>query len=168
MSHNILIMKKTSFAIITFCLFISGITLQAQNTIAATGGNSSGSGGTVSHTVGQVVYTTNTGASGTVTQGVQQPFEISIVSGLEDEKQINLICSAYPNPASDLLTLKVENYDTDNLSYKIYDDRGKLLESRKVESFETIISMANLIPSIYFLKVLDGNKEVKIFKIIKN
>lgn len=144
------------------------ITLQAQHALTATGGNSTGSGGIGSYSVGQVVYTTNTGTTGTVTQGVQQPFEISVVTGLEEARDINLICSAYPNPANDLVTLKVENYDTDNLSYKLYDNVGKLLESKKVNGFETIISLANLIPSIYFLKILDGNKEVKIFKIIKN
>ena len=161
-------MKKIFFIMLSFCLFGQMITLQAQYALTATGGNSSGSGGIVSYSVGQIVYITNTGTTGTVTQGVQQPFEISIVTGLEEARDINLICSAYPNPANDLVTLKVENYDADNLSYKLYNNVGKLLESKKVNGFETIISMANLIPSIYLLKILDGNKEVKIFKIIKN
>jgi hypothetical protein len=52
--------------------------LQAQQTIPATGGLATGSGGTVSYTVGQVADTTQTGSGGTVTQGVQQPFEIWI------------------------------------------------------------------------------------------
>jgi len=46
-------------------LFIVGLTsLQAQETIPALGGNASVAGGSVSYTVGQVVYTTNTGADG--------------------------------------------------------------------------------------------------------
>ncbi len=75
--------------------------LQAQTSVNATGTNASGSGGTVSYSVGQVVYTTNTGASGSVAQGVQQPFEISIVTGIEEAKGINLSVSAYPNPTTE-------------------------------------------------------------------
>lgn len=59
-----------------FCLGSSS--LQAQQTVPATGGIATGSGGTVSYTVGQAVYTTQTGSGGTITQGVQQPFEIWI------------------------------------------------------------------------------------------
>ena len=81
--------------------------LQAQNAVPATGGNASGSGGTVAYSVGQVVYTTNTATNGSVAQGVQQPFEISVVTGLEEAKGINLALSAYPNPTTDFLNLKV-------------------------------------------------------------
>jgi hypothetical protein len=60
-------------------LFCLGLTaLKAQQTVPATGGIATGSGGTVSYTVGQVADTTQTGSGGTVTQGVQQPFEIWI------------------------------------------------------------------------------------------
>ena len=45
--------------------------MYSQETIPASGGAAIGSGGTSSYSVGQLVYTTNTG-SGTVTQGVQQ------------------------------------------------------------------------------------------------
>lgn len=62
-------------------LFLSamGLTgIQAQEAIPATGNSATGSGGTMSYTVGQVAYTTQIGISGIVTQGVQQPFEIGI------------------------------------------------------------------------------------------
>ncbi|MFA4853257.1 MAG: T9SS type A sorting domain-containing protein [Thermoplasmata archaeon] len=153
--------------------------LQSQEAIPATGGEASGSGGTVNYSVGQVFYTTNTGTNGSVAQGVQQPFEISVVTGLEEAKGITLQCSAYPNPTTDFLTLKVENYDTENLSYQLFDISGKLLQNKKAEGNGTTISMENLVPATYFLKVYavgrndrtgvtDNNKEVKTFKIIKN
>ena len=143
--------------------------LQAQTAVPATGSNASGSGGTVSYSVGQVVCTTNTGGSnGSVAQGVQQPFEISVVTGLEEAKGINLSVSAYPNPTTDFLNLKVGNYDNTNLSYQLFDISGKLLETKKLEGNQTNIVMSNLVPATYFVKVTDGNKEVKTFKIIKN
>jgi hypothetical protein len=152
-------------------LFLGGFgitTLKAQSTIPVSGGNATGGGGSVSYSVGQVVYTTNTSiTSGSVAQGVQQPFEISVITGFKQAEDITLVCSVYPNPASDFLTLKVENYDKGNLSCKLFDANGKLLESLKVTGNETIISMANLLPDLYFLKVIDNEKEIKTFKIIK-
>lgn len=142
--------------------------LQAQEAITATGGNASGSGGSASYSVGQVVYQTNTGANGSAAQGVQQPYEISVVIGIDEAKDINLTVAAYPNPTTDFLTLKVENYDKENLTYQLYDISGKLLENKKIEGNETNLVMSNLIPASYFLKVTDNNKEVKTFKIIKN
>jgi len=154
-------------AILLLGLGLTG--LQAQTAVPATGSNASGSGGTVSYSVGQVVYTTNTGGSnGSVAQGVQQPFEISVVTGLEEAKGINLSVSAYPNPTTDFLNLKIENYDNTNLSYQLFDISGKLLETKKLEGNQTNIVMSNLVPATYFVKVTDGNKEVKTFKIIKN
>ena len=55
-----------------------------------------------------------------------------------------------------------------DLSYQLYDMNGKLLENKKVTGNETSIVMSNLVPATYFVKVTEGNKEVKTFKIIKN
>ena len=44
--------------------------LQAQESVNATSGNASGSGGSVSYSVGQVAYQTNTGTSNSVAEGV--------------------------------------------------------------------------------------------------
>jgi len=142
--------------------------LYAQEAIPASGGNASGSGGSVSYSIGQVVYITNSGTNGSAAQGVQQPYEISVVTGLIEANAINLICSAYPNPVSQYVRLKIENYKTKNLTYQLYDDSGKLLENRKVVGNETTIDMSNLVIATYILKVSERNKTVKIFKIIKN
>jgi len=159
--------KKLKLSAILFLgLGLTG--LQAQEVIPASGGDASGSGGTVNYTLGQVIYTTNTGTNGSVAQGVQQPYEISFVSGIEQTKGIKLECTAYPNPTTDFLTLKVENYDNENLSYQLFDISGKLLENKKIESNETTITMIKLVPATYFLKVTDNQKEIKTFKIIKN
>ena len=114
------------------------------------------------------MYHKHGGSNGSVAQGVQQPFEISVVTGLEEAKGINLSVSAYPNPTTDFLNLKVGNYDNTNLSYQLFDISGKLLETKKLVGNQTNIVMSNLVPATYFVKVTDGNKEVKTFKIIKN
>ena len=142
--------------------------LQAQESVNATGGNASGNGGSASYTFGQVVYTTNTGTNGSVAQGVQQSYEISAETGIEESKGINLTMTAYPNPTSDYLTLSVDNIELSNLSYQLYDMKGKLLQNGKITDNPTSIVMNNLVPASYFVKVFQGNKEVKTFKVIKH
>jgi len=157
----------SSFLILSLCL----IGLQAQETIPASGGNATGSGGSVSYSVGQVFYTTNIGASGSVAQGVQQPFEISVVTAIEEAKGINLNVSAYPNPANDYLQLKIDASTTlsfQSMTYQLYDIQGKLLIHKKVEDNNTSIPLNGFAPGTYFLKITNNNKEVKTFKIIKN
>ena len=143
--------------------------LQAQTSVNATGGNASGSGGSASYSVGQLAYTTNTGTNGSVSEGVQQPFEISVVTGIEEAKDIFLNVSAYPNPTTDYLELKVENLQLSELSYKLYDISGKVYQNKEIGNGITKIEMQNLPQGIYFIKVIDTkNKEFKTFKIIKN
>ena len=142
--------------------------VQAQTSVNATGGDASGGGGSVSYSVGQVVYTTHTGTSGSVAEGVQQPYEISVVTGLEEAQSINLSVTAYPNPTTDYLTLRIDEFEISNLSFQLYDMNGKLLQNEKITGNQTSIVMSNLLPATYFVKVIQGNKEVKTFKIIKN
>jgi len=141
--------------------------LHAQNAVPASGGNASGSDGSVSYTVGQVVYTAETGNGQSVYQGVQQPYEISVVTGIDQAKFIQLSCSVYPNPTTDYVTLKVENYHSSNLAYQLFGSDGRLIERKKVDDLEKTISMSGLSASTYFLKVLDNGMDVKTFKIIK-
>ena len=158
---------KHSKKMLTVLLFGLGLTAKGQQATIATGGNAAGGGGTVAYSVGQIVYTTNTGTNGSVAQGVQQPYEISTVSGIENNS-INLELSAYPNPTTNYLTLRVNDVLISTLSFQLYDISGKLIESRKIISSTETIGMENLPSATYFLKVANINKEVKTFKIVKN
>lgn len=156
--------KTVAFLMLSCCL----APVFAQQSITATGGDASGSGGTAAYSIGQVVYTTNTGTTGSVAQGVQQPFEISIVLGLDDNL-INLNMVAFPNPTTNLLQLKTEINSQENLSYQLYDVTGKVIETNKIINTIETIHMEELPKAIYFLKVVaKNNKELKTFKIIKN
>jgi hypothetical protein len=158
-------MKKLALSILAILVCIL---LQAQSTNPASGGNATGTGGSVSYSIGQVVYNTNTGTNGSAAQGVQQPYEISVSTGIEEALGISLEIVVYPNPSTDFIRLKIENYEVGNLRYQIYDINGSLLLSNKIEGSETNISMQPLLPAVYFLKVTRGKKEIKTFKIIKN
>lgn len=154
---------------ITTSLFVLLFTigLHAQETVPATGGDASGSGGSSNYTIGQIVYTTNTSTYGSVTQGVQQPYEISTTVGIE-LTEIDLELVAYPNPTNNALTLIIGNYNNEKLTYHLYDMKGKLLENKQIVNISTIIGMQDLPGSTYLLNVLDSNSLIKTFRIIKN
>lgn len=149
-----------------------GITgLKAQEAIVTSGENATGSGGSASYSVGQIAYTTNYGTTGSVAQGVQQPYEISVVTAIKEAGGINLSVSVYPNPATVFLLLNVDASATlsiQSMSYQLFDMNGKLLQTKKLTGQETQIDMSSYMPAIYFVRVTKENKSVKEFKIIKN
>lgn len=153
-------------------LFFSGISLgglYAQESLPVTGGEASGSGGTASYTVGQLSYTAEQSAAGTKSQGVQQTYEVSVISGIEDAPGISLEMAAYPNPAGDYLTIEVEKEQAKglNLSYRLYDMSGKLIVQKQIGSRKASLSMEGFAPAVYILTVSSENKELKAFRILK-
>ncbi|QGY43756.1 T9SS type A sorting domain-containing protein [Maribellus comscasis] len=152
-------------AVLLFGLGLTG--LQAQESVNTSGGNASGSGGSVSYSYGQMVYQTHTGTNGSVAEGVQQAYEISVLTGIDGAKEIKLLVSAYPNPTTDYLTLSISEFDVSDLSYLLFDMNGKLIQNEKISGSQTSIFMGNLVPASYLVRVIQKNEEVKTFKIIK-
>lgn len=149
-----------------FCLGAGTTASFAQQNTVSSGGEASGSGGTVSYSTGQTDYITTTGSGGTTTQGVQQPFEIFVFTGVE-ETTIILQATVFPNPAQHSLTLTLGSISSP-MSFSIYDANGKLIKQENLFFTQTIISISELSAGIYFLKINDNKKELKSFKIIKN
>ncbi len=114
-------MKYKSLLLAPVFLLVTGITeLQAQETIPASGGDANGVGGSVSYTVGQLVYTSITGTENSMEQGVQQPYEISVIIGIDEGNVDYIEFNVYPNPVTDYLQLKVSEDRFENLSYQLY------------------------------------------------
>jgi hypothetical protein len=170
--------KNSKFIVlIVFYFMITG--LSAQESISTTGGNALGNGGSASFSIGEVAYQTITSTYGSVAQGVQQPYEIYLLTGIEDYFDINLSVSAYPNPTTSDLILEVRGLDFSTINFQLFDMSGKLLQNEQVSSNQTRICMNNLVPASYFVKVyingensknglIQKNKVLKTFKIIKN
>jgi hypothetical protein len=159
-------MKPTKF-ITSFLLCFLFLQLQAQESINPSGGEASGTGGSATYSVGQVFYSTNNGTTGSVSQGVQQAFEISVHTAIEETSGITLLASAYPNPTTDYLILTVDGVFPNTYTAKLFDINGKIVGSKKVTQAETKIDMRELIQAVYFLKIIHDDKELKTFKIIK-
>jgi hypothetical protein len=156
-------MTKTITLLLT--LFLA-FTMQAQDAVVASGGNIIGAGGSSSYSVGQVVYNTNTGATGSEAQGVQQAFEIFTLSNPE-LRELTLSALIYPNPTTDKIVLSLKNSNLTGLSYVLYNLNGKALVSSLVQQAESPIAIQNLPSGVYILKVNQNNTELKTFKIVK-
>ena len=155
--------------IIISAMLFSGLTSQCfgQQSVVTTGGLASGSGGTLSYSVGQVLYSsTNTNSNGYLIQGVQQPYDTTIITGIDPIDGIEI--SIYPNPVNNFLQINLKDHKLKNLRYDLIDLQGRVLQSEKINSNEITLKMEALPKSIYFLKVNNGNKTMKTFKFIKN
>ena len=155
--------KHLKISFLLAVLFVS-FGLQAQVSMNVAGGNATGDGGFVSYSIGQMAFSANSGTNGSVTEGVQQPYEISVLSVSEQTENIRL--SAYPNPSTDYLYLTASE-EISGLSYQLFDMNGRLLKSDKIVGNQTNIDMQGLVSATYFVKINQGYKTVKTFKIIK-
>ncbi len=162
---------KTKIYFLTILFSVcSLVSLSAQTihaSVNAAGGNATGAGGSASYSVGQLFYTTTFSTTTSVAEGVQQPFEISIFTGVKDIKAVDLYYAVYPNPTVGKLTLKIDNFVPNSFTYQLCDVNGKTLRNEKLTDKETLIDMSEFKSAAYFLKVTNTKKEVKTFKIIK-
>ena len=140
--------------------------VHSQEAIPASGGAATGSGGSASYTVGQVFYTSHTATAGSVSQGVQHPFEFQTLSNAA-LTTVNLTAVTYPNPTKDFIILKITDSALHNLRYTLFDINGKAIASGSITESSTQVQMKYLSIGAYVLKVSQKNKALKSFKILK-
>lgn len=150
-----------------FLLAISfSVSAFSQQTISAGGGDGAGPGGSYSFTVGQIDYLPFQSTTHKISPGVQQPFEIQAVLGVE-VADVNLEMSVYPNPATDILNLTIGKRKFSAMEYALFDGSGKLIRKEKLKADKTQIVVQELASSVYILQVSENGTPLKSFKIIK-
>lgn len=158
--------NKKTIASVAFLLFGLGY-LHAQENPTASGGDATGVGGTAAYSLGQIVYTTNVSPSGTISQGVQQAYEIFTV-GIK-EAELNISLTVFPNPTTHNLTLQISDYNNEKFSYELFDMQGQLTSSGQVTAEETQINTSCLPPANYLINIVNQeNKKIQSFTFIKN
>jgi hypothetical protein len=157
------LLKKTFLFLI---VLLATQFVYSQEVISASAGSATGSLGSGSYTVGQVFYTTHTAATGSVSQGVQQPFEIQTLSN-PALTTVNLTAVTYPNPTKDFIILKITDSALHNLRYTLFDVNGKTIASGLITESSTQIQLKYLAIGAYILKVSQQNESLKTFKILK-
>jgi hypothetical protein len=159
--------KRKTLLIIIFLLCLT-LPVLAQETIITTGGNASATSGNISFSIGQVLFSTYADKDASVALGVQQPYEAMTIVAIKEIPGISLDIKLFPNPANELIFLETMNELDRNLSYFLYDSKGNLLENNYLTHRLTSIRISNYSSSMYLLKIMENNLEVKTFKIIKN
>jgi hypothetical protein len=152
--------------LLTTLFIISTTIFYSQETVAVSGGNLTGSG-SVSYTVGQLIVVTNKAKTGSVAQGVQQSLELFTLVNPE-LLVLTLKAVTYPNPTKDKIILSLTDNSLHNLSYAMYDIKGRIVAKGTVNKENTSISMTYLATGVYILKIHQNKKQLKVFKIIKN
>jgi hypothetical protein len=149
-----------------FMLCIGVGMVQAQEAVLTTGGDAVGTGGSVSYSIGQVSYTSAFSTGNSVSEGVQQPYEISTVTAIT-ESGINLEMLVYPNPTVSGVKLSVPQ-NSENLSCQLVDISGKLILQQNITAGNTNLVMDKLSNGTYLLNVYQNQSVVKTFRVIKN
>jgi hypothetical protein len=146
--------------------FLAPFFIISQEIISPSAGDSSGSGGSLSYTIGQVFFNTIESDYGSLVQGIQQPFEFQTLS-TPALLTVQLTAVTYPNPTTEFVLLKISDTALENLQYTLFDLNGKTIDSKKINSFSTKITMKNFGIGMYLLKLTKNNQPLKTFKIIK-
>jgi Secretion system C-terminal sorting domain len=157
------VVKQLLLCTVFFVVFSAS----AQQATVTSGGDATGSNGSSSYSIGQVAYLNATGTNGSINQGVQQPFEIFTL-GNDEFPEIQLTMSVYPNPTASIVTLTLQNYSLEKVHFELFDLNGRLIQSQSITTSETQIAMEHLASAVYLLNVMEQNKVMKTFKIIKN
>lgn len=148
-----------------FIYFLLIKTASCQEILGTSGGESTGSNGSIAYSIGQTAYKTNIGATGSVIEGIQHYYEIKRLN--VEENKLSFQTKLFPNPTSSYLFLQIGNYKNDALSYQIFDIQGRIIKRSQITSNKTQIDMASLPNSSYILCIIQNNKKTESFKIIK-
>ena len=164
-------MKKKTVQILCVILFLTlnlGVAV-AQNATVTAGGTASGSGGSLTYTIGQIADQRVEGNGRYVIEGVQQPYEIQVV-GINSYPNITLEAVLYPNPTSSRVVLSIRNFDipSQGLTAQLYDFNGKMVKAFVVKDLDTEIDFSDYAAATYQLRIMDDKTLLKTFKVVKN
>lgn len=156
-------MKKTLFMFSVVLGTCSTLCAQ-QNTVSA-GDSFSGSGGSASISIGQIDYISS-GASTTVSEGVQQAYNIK-----QNETSIaseqGIYFNVFPNPTQDWINIHVAGLK-ETFSLSLFDANGRKLIQEQALLENHSISMAQMASGMYIIQIYDQKKPIHSIQIIKN
>ena len=144
--------------------------LSAQSSVVPTGGTASGNGGTLTYTVGQIAAQNNSDGTTSISEGVQQPYEIQTI-GIDNYPGITLNAILYPNPTQGNLQLVMSQEQLEMVNgqwlMKVFDANGKYLLSKQIDGETTLLDLSPYATGTYYINVCSGKDVMKTFKVVK-
>jgi hypothetical protein len=105
-----------------------------------------------------------------LTQGFEQPATITIITeASQDGHDLSMI--VFPNPASDLLNLHIDNAKSGPCTITLQDVGGRIVRNIELQPqpgnlIELSIDVHNLAGGPYLLSVIDDRSVIRTFKTI--
>jgi len=135
--------------------------------ITAAGDNFSSAGKQITWSLGEVLVETYSKGNISLTQGFHQgnylvtAMDESVLSGME--------IKAYPNPATDFITVQItgSKSQVENYVIDLTDIQGKLLLKINPDSDSPKVNLQSYGAGTYFLSVSEKGKILRTFKVIK-
>lgn len=158
-------MKIKTTVLLFFLIGLNVSHIKAQESISSISGLGTGSGGSISFSVGLIIYKTLVGPNGSISPGDQQPRELSTEFITLNP---SVSASVFPNPVSDVFSIKIEDFQSNNFTYQLSDLYGKIVANNSLDYYVTEISLNDLSKGIYFLRIVKNNKQVQTIKVIKS
>jgi hypothetical protein len=158
-------MKRSILFIFTILLAFSLSAQVKQEVIASAGGYSVASGVSLSWTLGETIIPTYTNGGLTLTHGFQQQL---IVTTVEENLEILVNVTIYPNPASEILNIRFEEPLDGKVDLVLLTQDGKLVKRDIIETstIEKQVNMQDLPAGIYFLRLIKG-KLSNVYKVVR-
>ena len=135
--------------------------LHAQTSTNITGGNLTGTTGSISYSVGQINFQQQVGPDNHISEGVQQSYSIEVIN---DHSDFNV--GIYPNPTSGDLHIQLDKIMA-GITIQLYDYNGLEISNMTLEDTNHILDLQHLPSAVYMLKFIVEGSEQKVYKIIK-
>ena len=163
-------MKRYFLILIAVALILPvGAQTVEPKVIASAGGYDEVGGISISWILGETIIPTFQDDPVTptiiLTHGFQQQL---IITTVEDNLDILVNVTVYPNPASEILNIRFEEPLNDEVDLVLLSQDGRLVKNDIIEAttFEKQISMQDLPSGIYFLRLIKG-KLSNVYKVVR-
>lgn len=144
---------------------LSVCSISAQERTCGSGGEAGSTSGTVSYSIGLIDYTNQSAASGAISAGVQQPYELFALS--VEKWNLNWNISVFPNPTTNLLFIESQAV-IDGLSYVLTDATGQIVQDGNLPEIKNSIDLGSLANANYFLQIRVNESQIRTYQISKN
>lgn len=159
-------MRRITYEVIITCLLsVVFIQVNAQHLTGNAGKCIQSEKGSLSWSLGEPISFYIISENGCLTQGFQQPH--IVVTAIKDHITIDYKIKVFPNPVHSNLTIRIEGYDFTHFSFKLFDGMGRIIRDENIQGSSTKLTVSQLVPSLYYLKVYKQGIEVKTFKVVK-
>jgi len=154
------------FFIAIICLFCSSS--YGQISLNTSGGDAFSSQGSVAYSIGQVFVQISESPEISVSEGVQQAYEISLYNAIPEASALEVSILAYPNPTMNDLNIELQGWRHEKASFEVYDAQGKKVSAGDFNQSTLSIDARLWSSGNYFLHIYspDGEQAASV-KIIK-